>query len=449
MKSRDLFLLILSAVFSLPAHAAPTNLFAFDDHTLPFRNNLKLTFEAPQKYAGNPVVAPGPAGSVDAAAVVFYGSVLRLGGKFRMWYRAMSDSRLAGNRALSARLAYAESNDGLRWTKPELGLTEFNGNKRNNLLGMPASLDFSVTEPLACFVLFEPEDLNPAHRYKMAVYGRYFPSSAAPKYPHVDADNVPSTIYPFFSADGLTWTLAVPAPKNQWLDETEAPIRVRNNFEIGGLYKFDGLYYVAGQELSPDIFLSDGSLTRRTMVTHWSGDFMRWSQDKSFSFQRYGYRGVRQSFEEAHEPAAVWNRGNVLLGLYGLWHGAVINSERRMDLGFLVATTGSIFANRSRTTCSFRPAQKSRGIKAASSTGRATKMSATRPSSTTATGVPRAARRFTASAWRSCPGIASRMRQPVMRATAGARANQSITRVPPPCGSMPTVSWKARACGSS
>lgn len=345
MKSlRSTLVCAIVGVASLPPlHAAATHLFAFDDHSLPYKNNLKLTFTAPQKHPGNPVVAPGPAGSVDAAAVVFYGSVIRVGGKFRMWYRAQSDHRLAGNRAMSARLAYAESDDGIRWTKPELGLTEFNGSRRNNLLGLPAGLDYTKTEPLACFVLHEPDDPDPSRRYKMAVYGRYFPTPAAPRYTNVAEDNVPSTIYPFFSADGLTWTLAVPAPKNKWFDETEAPIRVRNNFEIGGLYKFDGLYHVAGQELSPDVFLPDGSLVRRTMVTHWSGDFIHWSQDKSFSFQRYGYRGVRQSFEEAHEPAAIWNRGNVLLGLFGLWHGAVINSERRMDLGLLVSNDGIHF----------------------------------------------------------------------------------------------------------
>jgi hypothetical protein len=156
-------------------------------------------------------------------------------------------------------------------------------------------------------------------------------------------DNNPSTILPFFSGDGLTWTLAIPAPKKSWFDETEVPFVVRNNFEIGGLYKFDGLYYTAGQELSPDVFLPDGSLVRRTMVTHWSGDFIHWSQDKSFSFQRYGYRSVRETFHEAHEPAAVWNRGDVLIALYGLWYGAVITSERRMDLGFLVSNDGMHF----------------------------------------------------------------------------------------------------------
>ncbi|MSU48256.1 MAG: hypothetical protein EXS37_04050 [Opitutus sp.] len=324
--------------------ADPIHLFAFDDHALPFKDNLKLTYVSPQKHPANPVLRPGPVGSVDAVRTQFYGSVLREGGKFRMWYCALAGTETKGNVSTSARLAYAESDDGVRWLKPELGLMELNGSRRNNLLGMPTSLDFTRTEPLSCFVLHEPDDPDPTRRYKMAVYGRYYPGPDHKHAPGVSAENVPSTIYPFFSANGLTWTLAVPAPKNhRWFDESEAPIRVRNNFELGGLYKFDGLYYAAGQELTPDVILPDGSIVRRTMVTHWSGDFVHWSQDKSFSFQRYGYRGPRESLQEAHEPAGVWHRGNVLIGLYGQWHGAVITSERRMDLGLLVSNDGIHF----------------------------------------------------------------------------------------------------------
>lgn len=341
---RALFL-VACALLAAPAlRAEPLVFFSFDDHTLPYRLNLKLTFTRPEKHPGNPVVASGPPGSPDAVRAQFYGSVIKVGTIYRMWYCAIAGTGTIGNVSTSARLAYAESTDGVRWTKPELGLTEFNGNKRNNLLGLPAGLDLSRTEPLACFVLHEPEDPDPARRYKMAVYGRYYPSASAPRHPGVPADNVPSTVYPFFSADGLTWTLAVPLPKaGGAFDEDEAPIRVRNNFELGGLYKFDGLYHVTGQALSPDVFAPDGSLVRRTMVTHWSPDFIRWSQDKSLAFQRWGYRSPRDSLQEAHEPAAVWNRGNILLGLYGLWHGAVIVSERRMDLGFLVSNDGVHF----------------------------------------------------------------------------------------------------------
>lgn len=343
MRLRTLSLSILFASVAVHAAGETVHLFSFDDHSIPYRLNLKLTFTKPEKHPGNPVVPPGPEGSVDSVRAQFYGSVIREGAKFRMWYSAIADTHTVGTASTSARLAYAESDDGIHWTKPELGLTEFAGNRRNNLLGFTDGLDFSRVEPLACFVLHEPDDPDPARRYKMAVYGRYHPTPAAPRYPGVPADNVPSTIYPFFSADGLTWKLAVPPPKGTTFDETEAPIRVRNNFELGGLYKFDGIYHVAGQALSPDVFAHDGSLVRRTMVTHWSADFVTWSQDKSLAFQRWGYRGPRESLQEAHEPAATWNRGNVLIGLYGVWHGAVIATERRMDLGFLVSNDGIHF----------------------------------------------------------------------------------------------------------
>ncbi len=324
--------------------AAPTNIFAFDDDLLPYKSNLKVTFEMPRKFSGNPVLRPGAPGSVDHAACSFYGSVIRVGDRFRLWYSAKSDRATSiGNLTPSARIAYAESDDGIHWTKPDLGLTEFDGNKHNNLVGLAPVLDQAKNEPLACFVLHEPDDPDPARRYKMAVYTVYYPTEAERRATGMPADNNPSTILPYVSADGLHWTLALPAPKQPWFDETEVPFTVRNNFEIGGLYKFDGIYCVAGQELSPDVFQPDGSAVRRTMVTHWSGDFVHWSHDKSYSFQRHGYRNVRETLHEAHEPAAVWNRGNVLLATYGLWYGAAATIERRMDLGFLVSNDGVHF----------------------------------------------------------------------------------------------------------
>jgi hypothetical protein len=338
------------------AGRAAVSLFAFDDHAITFKRNLKLTLVEARKYPGNPVVARGPAGSVDHHRAQFYGSVLRMEGRYRMWYAACSDDRLIGGQSPSFRIAYAESRDGLRWTKPELGLTEFNGNKRNNLVGMPPELDMTQIAPLACFVLHEPDERDPSRRYKMAVYGNYRRARETKR-------TYPTTIYPFFSADGLRWRLAVPPPRSGGIfTDEEAPIVSKHGFEIGGLYRFDGIYYAPGQQITPDVTMPDGSPAMRTMVTFWSGDFVTWSRDKSFAFQRYGFRpapqgttatqepgtfelyGFRQRHgEETHEPIGAWNRGNVLFGLYGLWHGAADRSKSRMDLGFLVSNDGIHF----------------------------------------------------------------------------------------------------------
>src|SRR6478609_9004048 len=136
------------------------------------------------------------------AAPSFYGSVIRVGDKYRMWYSAKSDrANSTGNLTPSARIAYAESDDGLHWTKPDLGLADFNGNKHNNLVSLAPVLDQARNEPLACFVLHEPDDPDPARRYKMAVYAVYYPTDAERKATGMPADNNPSTILPYVSAD--------------------------------------------------------------------------------------------------------------------------------------------------------------------------------------------------------------------------------------------------------
>ena len=49
-------------------------------------------------------------------------------GKYRMWYGACS-----GSGPSEQFLCYAESGDGFRWNKPELGLFDFQGSKENNI----------------------------------------------------------------------------------------------------------------------------------------------------------------------------------------------------------------------------------------------------------------------------------------------------------------------------
>ena len=60
-----------------------------------------------------------------------YASVIREGTKWRMWYGAYDRDY---KRDDDQRLCYAESPDGIHWTKPELNLVEFRGSKKNNIL---------------------------------------------------------------------------------------------------------------------------------------------------------------------------------------------------------------------------------------------------------------------------------------------------------------------------
>ena len=53
---------------------------------------------------------------------------------FRMYYRGAHWDEVEGKLGHREVTCYAESNDGIQWTKPKLGLFEFNGSKENNIV---------------------------------------------------------------------------------------------------------------------------------------------------------------------------------------------------------------------------------------------------------------------------------------------------------------------------
>lgn len=118
----------------------------------------------------------------------------------------------------------------------------------------------------------------------------------------------------------------------------------QEHFEQAGLYKWQGLYYVTGQQISPWVWLPDGQPCGRVMTLFHSRDFSRWPAAKTLAFVPDGYKPAAQGLgAEAHMPASVWNRGKILLGLYGQWHGAPRAEDRSVDLGFLISNDGLHF----------------------------------------------------------------------------------------------------------
>jgi hypothetical protein len=64
--------------------------------------------------------------------ISFYLSVLEEDGKLRMWYSVRDTPKTGG-------VAYAESTDGIHWTKPDLAIVEFDGSKTNNRVNLNSS----------------------------------------------------------------------------------------------------------------------------------------------------------------------------------------------------------------------------------------------------------------------------------------------------------------------
>lgn len=62
-----------------------------------------------------------------------YSSVLKEGDTYHMWYHVMASVQWHIDEAAGA-ICYARSRDGIHWEKPELGLVEFEGSRKNNIV---------------------------------------------------------------------------------------------------------------------------------------------------------------------------------------------------------------------------------------------------------------------------------------------------------------------------
>jgi len=89
----------------------------------------------------------GPPGSWDARATVAYGSTLVENGLFRRWYGCMADAGGYKEDADHWMTAYAESEDGIHWRKPDLKLTGQHRWPGNNLLKLPCC-PMTIVRPL-------------------------------------------------------------------------------------------------------------------------------------------------------------------------------------------------------------------------------------------------------------------------------------------------------------
>ena len=325
---------------SQPTLVDEATLFAFDDVSVPFTYNLHLNMHAPKKYPGNPVLPLGNLGEPDEWQHRYYGTVLRHDGKFKMWYIALAKEAFlsptsgAGTDfdARGMRFAYAESPDGIHWTKPNLGLVDFRGGRNNNLILMPPGfVGYHV------LVLHDPDDPDATRRFKMMALVMEFGEYATPW-------GKARAYVPMYSADGLRWRVAeevlAPGAKNAFSPDAELVI----GLEGSGLYRWKGLYYLTGQGGAK----AAAPPYERHIQVFRSPDLIHWSKTQTMGYARQGqFRRPSHSNpmdnEQTHEGVSVWNRGNVLLGVTGFWHGATDWNRVTHDLGFIISNDGIHF----------------------------------------------------------------------------------------------------------
>ncbi len=106
-----------------------------------------------------------------------YQSVFQDGKLYRMYYRGLH-YRHSGPPAQALpdhpwNLCYAESDDGLHWRRPKLGICEFNGSKDNNIILTPTMLKEVRGDPAHSAVLLDANPNCPADaKYKVILLGR-------------------------------------------------------------------------------------------------------------------------------------------------------------------------------------------------------------------------------------------------------------------------------------
>lgn len=161
----------------------------------------------------------------------------------RMYYRAWSTDPASGKPRADRYICYAESEDGLHWRKPHLGLVDFNGSKDNNIV-LRCSPEIASNGAFAVFKDGNPQ-CEPDALYKAVVFC-HTPVRA---------------LYAYKSPDAIHWTAM-----------SESPIITKGVFDSTNLAFWDSLrceYRAYHRDINNGI---------RDIRTETSVDFLHWSE---------------------------------------------------------------------------------------------------------------------------------------------------------------------------
>ncbi len=309
-------------------------LFAFDNVSIEATRGVKLEMMRPEKHPDNPILERGKPGEVDEKRASYL-DVIYYNGSWRMWYAAIPSH---GNWYKSL-VAYAESDDGIAWRKPNLGLVEFNGSKNNNLV--------KTARPISTVSIIVDKEAPSEYRYVMAGEDMSWWETWT-----LDAQ---STTRVDVSPDGFNWTP---------LRDEPGIVSMMNETYV--IYKFKGNYHIGGHQVSPLLRLPMQTYPRgkvnmfgpRTFVVWRSPRIDRWPLENTRAF----FKPMRSSSpyligwdgEQVHAGAYVTTYRNICLGVYGQWHHPPLLDEEgwetaydgnavSCDLGLVISNDGLHF----------------------------------------------------------------------------------------------------------
>jgi len=240
-----------------------------DDYLIAGTKNVTRRLLPVSKFSGNPIVQPDQ--PWERGLAVPQGSVIYDDeeGIYKMWYTTNVQSRGEGITFDKGKaLAYAVSEDGIHWEKPEMDFVLEDGRKTNQVLG-PMEFGY-MYQPY--FVIKDYRETNPERRYKMAFLSiqRNVTANASPHH-----SGTRRGLGIAFSPDGLLWTKMKDFASDEIIDIS--------HFLIDPYQENEFVIYGRTLYVSPEIQQAwghydwfDKAYNGRSVIRSSSRDFLNW-----------------------------------------------------------------------------------------------------------------------------------------------------------------------------
>lgn len=290
-------LLVSVSVLPLRSVGAQTILLV-DDHDVYYRSGTKRVLHSPVRHPANPLLAgPEPRNQFG------YCSVYRnpATGRYQMWYQ------LAGADCV---VCYAESDNGLKWSVPALGLITRKGIPTGNIV-------LESPDHYGASVVVDPPGGDPARRYKLVYFS--LPKFDGPFAHPTDHRGPGGGMFVAFSPDGIRWTKYAKVVLPGSYGRTQDPPLVGEKYPWGAPNSIGDVLDASYDPLRKSYLVfskgwidaPDGKLWwKRAIVRTESTDFVRWSPPQ-FVMTPDEHDGVRP-----------WEYGGTRMGVQ--LHGAPV-----------------------------------------------------------------------------------------------------------------------------
>lgn len=186
----------LLLLFPLALCAADRTILLVDDHDILYRAGTRRVLEKPVRQAKNPLITEDKPWEMAIAWTSVHRD--KATGRYQLWYQAYAGKR-AQLKTHECVVCYAESADGITFTKPNLGLFDFNGDTNTNIVLIGSGL---YGDRYCNSVIVDARESDATKRYKMLYYD----------WAKTAKGELVAGLHLAFSPDGIRWTKHPEAP---------------------------------------------------------------------------------------------------------------------------------------------------------------------------------------------------------------------------------------------